>query len=685
MDNNKYFAKYDSADLAEHLDSEFKSWRDKSGNGNLEERQKKALRYYFGNHSSTPGSGVMDAGPNGEFKVFGVNHFRNVIRHIMALTTAQRPVFDARARNTDMISMNRAKLANQVLDFYMEEKKALSKCEESAELGLVTGKSWVSYEWDLNMGRAVSTEPVVDDDSGEPVLDDDGEPVERIKYEGDVRAQTHSVFDVRTDSGCEDDDDLDWADVRVYRNKWELAAQYPKYRDEIINSSQETDYSGIEETFLKNRSDTTDYIPVFYFRHKKSPALPSGRYQIRLYDGVVLYDGPYPYGDRLNIFQIKPGKVFSSTNGYTDMFDVLTVQEVLNTLESAQFTNQEAFGVQMIAVTENSNVSPEQIDGKVFIKIPSMEDMPRAVQLTATPPEVQANIRAKESSIEKLSGINSVVRGEPDSNLKSGAALARVQSMAIQFNSNFQKSWIRLLEDSASFVLFLLSTFSPEERFIAVAGKKYRGAITSFRGEDLEIIESVKVDLGNPLSRTSAGKLEIGDRLLDKGLIKTPQQYLEVLETGNLETMTESETSQLELIRRENEDLREGKPVQAIVGDKNLLHMQEHQTILADPDIRRAAATGDQYAISILRNVTNHIMEHKNLYQSQDPIWSVITGEPPAPAPAPPMPPPGPPNAQGQGSQGGPQPGPIPSMVPPQGPDNMANAPQPNVPPMALS
>ena len=48
-----------------------------------------------------------------------------------------------------------------------------------------------------------------------------------------------------------------------------------------------------------------------------------------------------------------------------------------------------------------------------------------------------------QTLMETLSGINSVVRGDPLPQLKSGAALALVQSLAVAFNTNSNRPWSR--------------------------------------------------------------------------------------------------------------------------------------------------------------------------------------------------------------------------------------------------
>lgn len=643
----EYFASKEGDELADELAAKFISRRDRINSNGRERRLAKSYRYYYGQQNigsySFGDSDIKSAGSQGELKVYSTNHYRNLIRNILAITTSQKPSFDCRAVNTDIETISRARLGNHIVDYYMRDKKIFKKSKSTAEMSLVMASSFMVMNWDTTKGADLGTEPVIDEETGEPLVDDEtGEEVEKVLKEGDIKCTIHSPLDVRFDEGCENWEEVDYCDVRSFENRWDLVSRHANLKEDILGESSvdidKTKYMG-----LRSSDEDSDFIAVFTFYHKPTTALPSGRLLKRLSNGTILYDGPYPYGDKFNIFRIAPGEVFGSIEGYTDMFDVLPLQDVINTLDSAMFTNQKAFGVQAVAIAQGSGLSTEDTGNLSFVKVPAplSENMPRPIQLTNTPPELFNNSKRVEGNCEKLSGINSVVRGDPDHNLQSGVALQRVQAMAIQYNSNFQFAWAALLEDVGTFILHLLKNFASTERVIALSGKHNRGAAASFKKEDIRDLDTVQVDLGNPLSRTLAGRLEIADRLLEKGLIKTPHQYTTVMETGNLDPMTEGHDAEVNLVRRENEQLMDGKGMDALVGDAHLMHIQEHKSLLSDPVIR-----SNDKLVSI---VLAHIQHHVELYKSQDPVWNMVSGEPPFQAPMPPPPPQGPPIPQGQG------------------------------------
>jgi hypothetical protein len=223
--------------------------------------------------------------------------------------------------------------------------------------------------------------------------------------------------------------------------------------------------------------------------------------------------------------------------------------------------------------------------------------------------------------METLSGINSVTRGQPEASLQSGAALALIQAQAVQFASGLQASYVRLIEDVCTATVKILQDYASAPRVAAIAGKANRTFMKEFTGADLATINRVIVEITNPVSRTTAGRLEMANQLLQMSVIKNTEQYFTVLNTGRLDAMIEGEQAELLLIRAENEKMMEGKSVKGLALDSHTIHITEHKALLADPDFR------DNEELSNL--VLGHIMEHINLLKNTDPNVLMMIGQQP--------------------------------------------------------
>lgn len=338
---------------------------------------------------------------------------------------------------------------------------------------------------------------------------------------------------------------------------------------------------------------------------------------------------------------------------------------------STILSNQAAFGVQSIIMPRGTDINPSQFQGGLnLIEYNATVGKPEALQLTASPPEIFNFMQMLIKEMETISGVSSVARGNPPENLRSGNALALLQSMSLQFMSGLQQSYVMMIESLGTGLIKMLQRFAMVPRIAMIVGKKNRYEMKEFNGDDLDKITRVVVDMGNPLSRTTAGKVEMAEQLLQMGLIKTPEQYLMIIETGQLDEMTEDTVTELMCIKSENEDLVDSKPVIALLTDQHSLHIKEHKCVLADPELRQDP--------QLVQRTLAHIQEHINLLKTTDPQTLMMMGEKPlTPSPPPsgpggpppsPMGPPGPPPQ-------GPPPGPPPGSPHPGAP----NGPHPGI------
>lgn len=632
----KYFAAKTGEDTAKIVLQKANAWfHNLDINGYLD-KLKSAWMAYHGAYYTDVGSGhkITFGGEQGELVNLSVNHYRNICRHMLTMVTSNRPAMDARATNTDYESLVQTKLANGLLDYYMREKRLEDYLSRAVEHAIVFGSGYIKMEWNATSGEIhdyiepeYETKSELNAETGQEeesnVLDENGDPLEKSKgfpiYEGDVMFSTVSPFDVVFDSTKEDPSKHDWVLVRSFKNRFDLAAKYPEYEDDILK--QET--KGEKERYNFNGSfyDQTDDIAIYEFYHKKTEAMPDGRYLLFIESSIILMDSPMPY-KKLPIYRISPGDILGTPYGYTDTFDLLPIQEAINSLYSTILTNQNTFGVQNILSPRGSDISPQSLAGGLnFLEYNAQMGKPEALNLTSTPPEIFNFIGILEKAMETVSGVNSVSRGNPEASLKSGNALALVQSMSLQFISGLQQSYIKLIEDVGGGLINMLQDFAAVPRIAAIVGKANRTYMKEFSGKDLSKISRIIVDVGNPLAHTVAGRVQMAEQMLQMNLIKTPEAYISVINSGKLETMTDGVDRQLLLIKAENEKMVSGEDVQSIDIEPHSLHIREHRDVLSDPDLKQNP--------ELVSRVLTHIQQHIDALRNADPDLLMHIGEQP--------------------------------------------------------
>jgi hypothetical protein len=604
-----YFAGLAKEDIVAELSKKTDMWYENISLSGIYRKMKKSYAAYYGYNSTGAGhtsSEIIKTGEQGELSLVKANHFRNLLQHLLVMTTSSRPAMDARAINTDYRSLAQTILANGILDYYMREKRLEQCLKLATEYSLVFGEGYIRMEWDTSAGEEYAVDP----------------DTNKIQFTGDIAFNVLNPLDVIKDVFRTDTSPDDWIIVRNFKNRFELVAKYPELAEEILKAKTKDELDMTFNYKFKTEGQLrSDLIPVYEFFHKKSDALPNGRQVVFCTEKAIFFDGPLPY-EQIPVYRIAPGDFIGTPSGYSVAFDLLGLQETVDGLYSIVVTNQSTFGVQNIMLPQGHNVSFSALPGglNVIEYDPSTGLKPEALNLTHTPPEIFNFINKIESVMETISGVNPVSRGNPEANLRSGNALALIQSMAIQFNSGLQQSYTQLIESIGTALLKTLRDFAAVPRVAMIAGKNNRSFMREFTGNDLDKISRVVVDSGNPLARTTAGKLEMANNLLQQGLLKNAQEYIMVMKTGNLDVMLEHDLSELANIKAENERLSEGKPVQVVLTDDHVLHIKEHKAVIASPDARENQ--------QVVQSVLQHIQEHIGQLQTADPNLLNILGQP---------------------------------------------------------
>jgi hypothetical protein len=547
----------------------------------------------------------------GELVKVNINHFRNMILHVINMITAQRPSFDPRAANSDYRSMAQTDLAKGLLDYYMRQKGLENYLKDAAEYAMVYGEGFIIVEWDHTIGEDVAPEEETTKKGEKP----------KIIKSGDITYYNCGSLDVIRDYNVKNYKECEWTIVRTFKNKFDVAEQFPEFADEIKKLCYKKDTERDLYVWMGQRY-SSDSIPVYTFYHKPSILLPQGR-RVQFIDGKTVLTDSTLIANDYPVKRISPNEMNDTPYGYTSSFEMLELQDHYNSLSSSIATNQEMFGTQTIAIEKGSGFETDNFGPMKLITINPGSAPPFPIQLTKTAPEIFEHLNTVEMNMEKIVGINSVVRGMPIPSLESGSALALIQQTAIQFNSAYEMSYNKVIEEVGESIVKNTQAFATTPRVALITGKSNRWYLKEYKGTDIGQIERVIVDRGNPMSKTTAGKIQIAQDLFKMGMLKTAEQYIMVLQTGRIEPVVEGKQAELMFIKDENEQLAEGIDVEAAMTDNDDLHIREHMVVTFSRDAR-----ADE---NLMSATLKHIGQHIENAKTKDPQLMMIIGQQPPP------------------------------------------------------
>lgn len=651
-----------------------------------------------GRHSS---SRVIEFGEQGEKLGVRANHLRSLVRYIHLTATQNKPAIKPRARNSTPKALAQIPAARRVLEYYDDAANVEAAYSSCALRCLLYGKGYMWEGWDPFAGPIAAppqTTPAATDGMAAEQPDEQA-PVAPPKPTGDLIVRAGDALSMACDLDVEMNQH-DWFAARVRRNRYDQVALYATLSPEAANDPEAASKaSDLREKLLeapadilskqltgklqlwnrstsKNRSDS---VFEYHFMHRKTAALPSGRYTIVTGDNIVLFDGPLPY-DTLPVTVMCAEEFLEMGDvGYSSAWDLLGLQNIHDAAFSIAITNMDAMAQNDILIPEGVEIGVEEIrDGLNVIRYPMGDaNKPSVLEKFSVKKELFELMDRSKSGMETIVGVNSVARGEPQASLESGSALALVQAQAVTFQGPFVKAYNTLVSRSSTNRIKILQRHLPPDRVLAIAGSDDPDSVREFTTPAIDQIDRIECEGVNPLFATSAGKQNAADKMLERGLITNPLAYLQFQETGRLEVVTDDQRRKDLFGRRVREILMTGPqvtqkpgpvdPLTGLPGDPVEIVPSCRYIITDDPRICMAAASSvldsfeQRQDPAIMRAAAAYMQEVQDTWRATDPDTLNLLGYPlPAAAIARaqglPMDPNAAPGGQGPAKPGAPKP-----------------------------
>lgn len=551
-------------------------------------RALRALRTYygFGPNGSADSTRLGSSGERGEFVEMAVNEFGGLVEQAYAQLVATKPAFQAVPKAGDYTSRSQAAFADKLLtsvdtDNFLEEKE-----DEATKTGLLCREGWVVLSWDKSAGESIGI---------------DGQKVVTL---GDVRADACMPWDLVFDVSLRHKTDMQWIAFRRPINRWDLvAACQPTADDEAdpatlqrktalaellkgITPERSRDDVPDIRTFLFGgmAEQVTDLLDVWEFRHLPTPALPQGRIVRFVTAACVISDsaasgGGYPYASLLARY-FEPAKVVGTAAGHSTAWDLLSLQEAIDSVATAMATAGHASGVSNIWVQAMANGEPSNLSvsslgsGMRLIQSPVKPEALHAVQVD---PQAVAFLEACRSWAQRRLGLNDVSMGDPTKGMPAQLA-ALLDAKVVQFWNQAVKSLSQMRARIRTDVLSLYQAFADQPRVAALVGKGETLESAEWTKKDLSMVARVTVEPVSAVSKTLAGKMQMADMFLERGLINTPDEYLTVRATGRIEKLTEFKDRNLLRLQQEKEMLQRG------IGLPPIDEMATNEALALDPE-----------------------------------------------------------------------------------------------------
>lgn len=615
MADDIYWAAMEPDKLAARAYEKVRAWRRWFRSTGYAAKALKGWRYANGLTDAGDTSSRLQMGGERQQLVKAViNGVRPLRQRIVAMVLSGTPEMQPVASNSDAEAREQADLTRGVLEHLHRVHRRAARDKKVLDMAVDMGSGALVIEWDARAGKAIAIDP----ETNRPGA-----------WEGDLRYWLASPFDFYVDPGLRDRDEAAWVIARRWVPKYRLAAQYPEKAERILSipsGSLNEDGTDFFDARMFDAATETDLIPEYVLWHLDKPELEGGRELRFLADGTWLTDGGYPYdGDMLPVFPLSPDEVACTSLGYTNVFDVLGVSDLVNVIASGMATNIANAMVPPILNPKGSGMAKGVPigTGHLIVDISDPKLAPIPMEMPSTPPEAYKALEVLERWRLEGVGLNETAIGRPPYSGMAAQAMALLDSKVDQYNEGLQKGVVRFREDTATFELRILKKYAHEERIAQVAGKAKGWMAKSYSAEKLSKVDAIHVQPVGAASRTLAGHFGMLETFSNFGVPLNPEQIVELAQTGQYQSDFDAPLANRFRICEENEGLMEGKVPPIIMPRTHWVDIPEHLALLNSPSIVERP--------DVVQAVLDTVTQKMALWRAMPPDLLAMLGGPPPP------------------------------------------------------
>lgn len=414
-----------------------------------------------------------------------VNKILPTIQNRLARICQSPPQYDTRPGSNSTEDKDAARLSLQVLEDIFDKENFDEKRQELFMTTQQFGYAFVQVVWDPCKG-----EPMINPDTGE--LDD---------YEGDIRLDILSPFEVFTDPLAKRMDDVSWwvkAKVRklsYFKERYKERGDAVKEEDAWLLSSQYEQRinaltaSGITGASIHQQMKNSAIEVVYY--EKRSKEHPKGRKCVTA-SGILLEDGELPIGefdltkfdDILVAGKFQSESVVTHLRPIQDQYNLLITKRAdwVKKLLAGKYVVPRGAGLEQEALTDGSgevyyyNVVPNAPNG----------GMPMVHNIPNIPSYAYNEEKSLDMQFDFVSGLSEISRGQ--------LPFAGIPAEGMQMLMEADQTRIGVMTTRnelgyariARHILMYVSQYYKTPRVLKIAGDGLEYTVKDFIGADLK-------------------------------------------------------------------------------------------------------------------------------------------------------------------------------------------------------
>ncbi len=505
-----------------------------------------------------------------------INKILPTVQNRLSRLCKNPPQFDVRPESSSVDDKDASRLSLDILKMVWEKEKVNEKRLTLMMWLQQCGYSFMKVCWDDSMGK-----PLVDPMTGES-----------MGFEGDIRIEPISSFEIFVDPLAKTMDDAQWivhANVRklnYFKDRFPLGDLVKEEGAWLLSLQYEMTINGLSTVGNSSAASQMQMqnaaIELVYYE-KRSLKHPRGR-QITIANGIKLEDKELPVGE-FNIVKFDDVIVAGKFASESIITHLRPVQDQYNRLitKRAEWTNRLLAGKYIAPKGHGMHVEAlnDQSGEVVQYNVVPNAPPPMIMQIPVIPQYAYVEEEKLNAMILDISGINEVSRGQLPSASIPAAGMAILQeqdqSRIGVMSEQHEQAWAKV----GQLILKYAQEYYKTDRILKIASSSMEYSVKKFVGADIKDNHDVICVRGSTIPTSKELKRQEIINAFNTGLLGDPkdvklrQKVLGMLEYGDIaEVWNEMAIDQNQI--KEHLDMIEkgGIPPREEL-DNHPLHIQE--------------------------------------------------------------------------------------------------------------
>jgi hypothetical protein len=595
----------------------------------------KGKQYVFYNRKSRRIESLpTDEGDKPRYRVRLVsNQIAPNTQSLLSRLVKSKPQFFATPGQSSFEAQKATEVAENLLDYWWDAFSLTEKREEAMMWSIIAGNGFWKITWDDQAGEGM--EVMINPLDGEPIVDPmvkhffeknldelgiDSDEFERRIYQGEIRVDVMSPFDVLLDDSASVFEDCKYAFCIHPMSSDEIFERYGvRLKPNAVNRYPDETLPG---SFGNLDAKTQENVRVVYYGYfLPGPKYPDGRFVVFTKDpSIVLYDAPWPYPFKQLPLVKFPGLRIPGQLWDTSVVEqAIPLQKELNrTLSQMIEYKNLTLKPQMLAPVGSLRQRITDEPGAIFEYNPVAGKVPESIPIPSLPPYVFEHLQDLGNRIKDVFGLNEIVEGSVPPNVEAGVAIDLLQEAATDRLAPQIMLMEKALERCGNLMLQLAQEYYQEPRTMIIMGSGSKPKVEKFEDADMIAGVSVKVEAGSGLPRTRAGRQARVMQLLQMGLLSPTKayKYLDMADFKSLQMQFEADEEQA---LREHDKLIDGGVLneQAAMQAQEQLMMSMLEGGTVDPMLLQQSVEAGLQPLAY-ENKAAHLETHANYMKSQE-------------------------------------------------------------------